>query len=76
MIKDLCAKTLEYYEPEAKASIIWILGEYAEKINESEKVIDSFADSFLEDPDKVKLQTLTAAVKLFLKKPEEGEDVI
>jgi AP-1 complex subunit beta-1 len=76
LIKDLCSKLLEYYEPEAKASIIWIVGEYAEKIEESEKIIDGFADSFLEDPDKVKLQTLTAAVKLFLKKPEEGEDVI
>ena len=30
----------------------------------------------MEDPDKVKLQLLTAAVKLFLKKPEEGEEVI
>lgn len=52
------------------------MGEYAEKITDSEKLIDSFADGFLEDPDKVKLQILTAAVKLFLKKPEEGEDVI
>jgi AP-1 complex subunit beta-1 len=76
LIKDLCAKLPEYYEPDARASIVWIIGEYAEKILDSEKLIDSFADSFLEDPDKVRLQTLTAAVKLFLKKPEEGEDVI
>ncbi len=76
LIKDLASKILEYYEPDARASIIWIVGEYAEKINESEKIIDSFADTFLDDPDKVKLQTLTAAVKLFLKKPEEGEDII
>ena len=39
-------------------------------------MINSYADSFIEDPDKVKLQLLTAAVKLFLKKPEEGEEVI
>ncbi len=76
LIKDLCAKLPEFYEPDARASIVWIIGEYAEKILDSEKLIDSFADSFLEDPDKVRLQTLTAAVKLFLKKPEEGEDVI
>jgi len=55
LIKDLCAKLIEYYEPDAKAAIIWIIGEYAEKITESEKLIDSFADSFLEEPDKVKL---------------------
>jgi len=55
LIKDLCTKIPEYYEPDAKAAIIWIVGEYAEKINEAEKIIDSFADSFLEEPDKVKL---------------------
>jgi AP-1 complex subunit beta-1 len=67
---------LEYYEPDSKAAIIWIVGEYAEKINESDKIINGFTDGFLEEPDKVKLQILTSAVKLFLKKPEEGEDVI
>lgn len=76
LIKDLCAKLTEYYEPEAKAAIIWIVGEYAEKITDAEKIVDNFADSFLEEPDRVKLQILTSAVKLFLKKPEEGEDVI
>lgn len=76
LIKDLCTKIPEYYEPDAKAAVIWIVGEYAEKINEAEKIIDSFADTFLEDPDKVKLQVLSAAVKLFLKKPEEGEEII
>ena len=76
LIKDLCAKLPEYYEPDSKAAIIWVVGEYAEKITDSEKLIDSFADGFLEEPDKVKLQILTAAVKLFLKKPEDGEDVI
>jgi vesicle coat complex subunit len=76
LIKELCAKLGEYYEPEARAAIIWIVGEYAEKINDSEKLVEGFLESFLEDPDRVKLQILTAAVKLFLKKPEEGEDVI
>ena len=67
---------MEFYEPEAKLALIWMIGEYAEKINEAEKLIDSFADSFLEDPTSVKLQLLTATVKLYLKKPDEGEDVI
>jgi len=67
-------RLLEYYEPEAKAAAIWVLGEYAEKIEGAEKLISGF--EFLEEPDNVKLQLLTAAVKLFLKKPEEGEDVI
>jgi vesicle coat complex subunit len=55
LIKDLCAKLEEFYEPESKAAIIWIIGEYAEKIEDAEKLIDRFTDSFLEDPDRVKL---------------------
>lgn len=76
LIKDLCQKLLEYIEPESKCAIIWIIGEYAEKIEEAEKLVDSFAETFIEDPDRVKLSVLTAAVKLFLKKPEDGEEVI
>lgn len=33
-------------------------------------------ETFLEQEDSVKLALLTATVKLFLKKPEEGEDLI
>jgi AP-1 complex subunit beta-1 len=55
LIKDLCAKLPEFYEPDSKSAIIWIIGEYAEKINDAEKLFESFAESFLEDPEKVKL---------------------
>jgi vesicle coat complex subunit len=55
LIKDLCSKLPEYYEPDSKAAIIWIIGEYAEKINDAEKLFESFAEGFLEDPEKVKL---------------------
>ena len=68
------ARLAEYYEPEAKAAAIWILGEYAEKVDKAEELLVAF--DFLDEPDAVKLQLLTAAVKLFLKKPEEGEEVI
>jgi AP-1 complex subunit beta-1 len=74
LIKDLMARLAEYYEPEAKAAAIWILGEYAEKVDKAEELLVAF--DFLDEPDAVKLQLLTAAVKLFLKKPEEGEEVI
>lgn len=53
LIKDFVAKKEEFYEIDSKASIIWIIGEYAEKIPEAETIIDSFIDSFLEDPVKV-----------------------
>jgi len=40
IIKDFCSRLYEFTEPDAKASIIWIVGEYAEKINEAEKLIE------------------------------------
>lgn len=76
MIKDLCKKVDEYFEVEAKSAIIWIVGEYAEKIPDALKIIEGFQAQFLEDPDAVKLSLLTAAVKLYLKKPEQSENLI
>ena len=44
IIKDFCLKLDDFIEPESKSAIIWMIGEYAEKINDSEKLIDRFAD--------------------------------
>jgi len=55
LIKDLTAKIDEYYEVEAKAAIIWIVGEYAEKITNSVEIITDYTKQFFEDPDQVKL---------------------
>jgi vesicle coat complex subunit len=42
LIKDLAKKNNEYFEVEAKASIIWIVGEYAEKIENSLEIIQGY----------------------------------
>lgn len=76
LIKDLASKVDEYYEVEAKASILWIVGEYAEKISNAVKIVEKFHGQFLEEPNNVQLQLLTAAVKLYLKKPEKSEELI
>ena len=76
LVKDLVKKIDEYYETDAKSAIIWIVGEYAEKIENSVEIIQNFESQFLEDPDSVKLQLLTAAVKLYLKKPDKSEALI
>jgi vesicle coat complex subunit len=52
--------------------MIWIIGEYAERIDNADELLESFLESFPEEPAQVQLQLLTAAVKLFLKKPTEG----
>jgi len=52
--------------------MIWIIGEYAERIDNADELLESFLETFPEEPALVQLQLLTANVKLFLKKPTEG----
>ena len=58
------------------AAFAWILGEYADKIDKSENMLEQMLEGFLEEADAVKLAILTATVKLYLKKPDEGNEMI
>jgi hypothetical protein len=63
-------------EPDAKASLIWIIGEYAERIDNADDLMGYFLDNFTEENSQVQLQLLTATVKLFLKKPNENQGLV
>ncbi|CAO1635804.1 unnamed protein product [Jaminaea pallidilutea] len=77
IIPTLCSNLDDLDEPDAKASLVWILGEYAEKIDNSEELLASFLDGFVEEPYQVQFQILVAIVKLFLKKPDgAAQDVV
>jgi len=71
VIPTLCANLEELDEPEAKASLIWIIGEYADKIENADELLAIFVETFVEEAYQVQLQTLTAVVKLFLKKTRQ-----
>ena len=68
----LCGASVCVGRPEAKASMIWIVGEYAERIDNAEELLSMFLETFGEEPAAVQLQLVTATVKLFLKKPTAG----
>lgn len=55
IIPTLCASLEELDEPEAKASLIWILGEYADKIDNADELIGTFLDNYAEEPIQVSL---------------------
>ena len=46
-----CLDTLD--EPEARASIIWIIGEYAERIDNAAELLETFLDSFHDENSQV-----------------------
>ena len=49
IIPILCANLDELDEPEAKASLIWIIGEYAKKIDNADELLSIFVDTFTEE---------------------------
>lgn len=45
----MCSNLDELDEPEARASLIWIIGEYAEKIENADELLATFLDVFKEE---------------------------
>ena len=76
IIATLCDNLDTLDEPLAKASMIWIIGEYAERIDNADELLDTFLESFEEEDPAVQLQLLTATVKCFLKNPEDTQDMV
>jgi len=76
IIATLCQNLDTLDEPEAKAALIWIIGEYAERIENADELLETFLVNFQEEPSMVQLQILTAAVKLFLKRPKNTQKLV
>ncbi|KOS17939.1 AP-2 complex subunit beta [Escovopsis weberi] len=76
VIPSLCKYIDELDEPNARGSLIWIVGEYAEKITNADEILEGFVETFLEEFTQTQLQILTAVVKLFLKKPSSAQSLV
>ncbi|KAK2170270.1 hypothetical protein LSH36_3g01040 [Paralvinella palmiformis] len=76
IIATLCENLDTLDEPEARASMIWIIGEYAERIDNADELLESFLDGFQDENTQVQLQLLTAIVKLFLKRPTDTQELV
>eukprot|EP01134_Creolimax_fragrantissima_P004200 CFRG4200T1 len=76
IIGRLCENLDTLDEPEAKASMIWIIGEYAGRIDNADEILEQFLDNYLDEGPVVQLQILTAIVKLFLKKPQGNQELV
>lgn len=54
ILPTLCQNLDALDEPEAKASMIWIIGQYAYRIDNSDELLDDLLYTFLEDPVEVR----------------------
>ena len=76
IISILCENLDDLDEPEAKASMIWIIGQYADRIENADQLLDDFLYTFLEETYEVQLALLTATVKLFVQRPTVGQELV
>ncbi|XP_038214579.1 AP-1 complex subunit beta-1 isoform X1 [Zerene cesonia] len=76
IISTLCENLDTLDEPEARASMVWIVGEYAERIDNADELLDTFLEGFHDENAQVQLQLLTAVVKLFLKRPADTQELV
>lgn len=56
--------------------MIWIIGEYAERIDNADELLETFVEGFHDENTQVQLQLLTAVVKLFLKRPSDTQQLV
>jgi len=72
----LCESLSDLTDPRAKAAFVWLLGEYAQHIDDGEARLEQCVDSFTSEEHSVQLQMLTATVKMFLKRPTETKVLV
>lgn len=71
----VCIRKIE--DPDSKASMIWLLGEYGDKILEAPYILETLIDGYSEEPAvTVKLQILIAAMKMFFQRPPEVQAML
>ncbi|KAF9451072.1 Adaptor protein complex beta subunit [Macrolepiota fuliginosa MF-IS2] len=78
VIPTLCTHLDLLDEPESKAAMVWILGQYADRIDNADELLDVLLDGFLSEAVEVQLALLTAAVKLFVYKSgsESAKEIV
>nr|CAI9701743.1 unnamed protein product [Rangifer tarandus platyrhynchus] len=72
----LCENLDSLDEPDARAAMIWIVGECAERTDNADELLESFLEGFHDESTQVQLTLLTAIVQLFLKKPSGTQELV
>lgn len=63
IIATLCENLDSLDEPDARAAMIWIVGEYAERIDNADELLESFLEGFHDESTQVRSQTDTLAME-------------
>jgi len=73
VVKQLTRLFSKVENPKAKAAIIWVVGEYLDKVGKyAPDILRQLAKEFITLDDSVKLQVLNLSAKLMVKNPEQA----
>ena len=67
IIATLCENLDSLDEPDARAAMIWIVGEYAERIDNADELLESFLEGFHDESTQVRPDILIAISSALLK---------
>ncbi|KAJ2781771.1 beta-adaptin [Coemansia javaensis] len=76
VVQALCEHADCIREPDARAALVWALGEYSEHVAGAAGRLSGVADGLVEDDSGVQLALLGAVVKFFLKNPQQGQQLV
>lgn len=70
-----CEETLQ--DSQGKQALLWLLGIYGEKISSAPYTLEGFIDGIRSEASPgVKMELLTASMRLFLQRPAETQDML
>lgn len=67
IIVQLCQALDVLDDPESKEAVVWVVGEYADRVENAAEILQMFFEAFMDEPLTVQLAVLTATVKVYLK---------
>lgn len=76
MVKLISKRFKELYSPEAKASYVWLLGEYCKRIDNAGPILEHFTKSYFSQPSDVQLRILNSGIKMYLYQIEPIDSVM
>jgi len=76
IIKELCENLKQLDNEDARSAMVWIIGEYCDRIDNSVILMMNFTDNFQDEPRKVQISILNACVKMYMKLSDPAEELV
>jgi len=69
-------KEMNYEDETSKIALVWVLGEFGEHIEDAPYLLEAMSAAFASETPSMRIEMLTALMKLFFKRPPEVQPVL